>query len=707
MKDLGPAVVKALREGHAIACAELDELNYQYHVKDDPLVSDAEYDQKFRALVNMEKQHPWLVTPASPTQTVGHAMTFGHFKPLKHRLPMLSLGNTFTAYEAVDWSIDISGDPETQGLEVRGEWKLDGLSLSLVYRKGKLLYAVTRGDGETGENVTINALHIKGVPKVLKHWSSVYTSIRGEVVVNLADYTAINKVLEEAGKKTFANPRNYAAGSLRQKDPTVTAGRKLQFVSYSIDHEDDDTDYDWYEDQATLIKNGFETAAIPDQLTHGNGIICGWPEFIEKMQSLRASQPYEVDGIVFKVVKKAHRRFLGFTSRAPKWATAFKFPASEGVTPLRDVEYQVGRTGRLTPVARVEPVHVHGTTISNVTLHNRNEVARLQLYKGCSVQIKRAGDVIPYVMGTTVAHTDQELYAPLIHCPVCNTKTSIVLSKDGKETDNCDNRQCYGRRIAHLEYCMDRDVFNIKGLGPAVVKLLHDSKILEAYQPAKIFDVTREQLLSIGQSERESDKLLEAIKVAQGGMTLERLVMSFGIDGIAKNSSEKLAQYFQTIDALSTATYNDLLEVDDIGKLGAKCIFEYFDEDRSKPIEESSWRDFRSVQFLPAPPKVKAVGLLDGASIVVTGSNFSGKKRKDVEALYKCLGAKITSSVTAKTSMIVCGTKYTDHKLAKAKELGIAWLIHDAEKIIERYGPDEITFLNIEVRPDGNITGLV
>ena len=706
MKDLGPAVVKAMREGHAIACAEIDQLNYQYHVLDEPLISDAEYDQKFRALVNMEKQYPELVTPASPTQTVGHAMTFGHFKPLKHRLPMLSLGNTFTSDEAVDWSIDIQ-DIETAGIEVRGEWKLDGLSLRLVYRKGKLLWAVTRGDGETGENVTLNALQIRGIPKTLKHWNSEYTLVTGEVVVPLADYRAINDALAEEGKKTFANPRNYAAGSLRQKDPAVTAERKLKFIAYAFDSEGETTDRDWYDDIWHLNNNGFETAAIPGKLTHNNGIITGWPALIEKMQSLRAEQPYEVDGIVFKVVKHTHRKFLGMTSRAPKWATAFKFPASEGVTPLRDVEYQVGRTGRLTPVARVEPVHVHGTTISNVTLHNRNEVARLKLYKGCSVQIKRAGDVIPYVMGTTVEHTDQELYEPLTHCPVCKTQTSIVLSKDGKETDNCDNRQCYGRRIAHLEYCMDRDVFNIKGLGPAVVKQLHDAKILEAYQPAKIFDVTREQLLSIGQSERESDKLLEAIQVAHTGMTLERLIMSFGIDGIAKNSSEKLAQYFQTIDALSTATYNDLLEVDDIGKLGAKCIFEYFDEDRSKPIEESSWRDFRSVQWLKAPPKERGNGILSGLSVVVTGSNFSGHKRKDVEAAYKRLGAKITSSVTAKTSMIVCGTKYTDHKLAKAKELSIAWLIHDAEKIIERHGPDEITFLNTEVGPDGNITGLV
>ena len=285
MKSLGPAVVKTLREGHAKACAELDEHNYQYHVLDAPTISDAEYDLKFRQLVNMEKQYPELVTPASPTQKVGHAMTFGHFKPLKHRLPMLSLGNTFTAYEAVDWSIDLYGDPETKGLEVRGEWKLDGLSLSLVYRKGLLIYAVTRGDGETGENVTLNALQIKGVPKVLQHWSTVYTSIRGEVVVNLDDYNAINKALEEAGKKTFANPRNYAAGSLRQKDPAVTAERKLQFVAYSIDHEGDDTDRDWYEDQADLVKNGFEVAAIPDELDHStDSMICGWPAFIEKMQ---------------------------------------------------------------------------------------------------------------------------------------------------------------------------------------------------------------------------------------------------------------------------------------------------------------------------------------------------------------------------------------------------------------------------------------
>lgn len=696
--------MKELREAYAIACAEIDELNYHYHVLDDAKIPDAEYDQKFRALVHIEKQFPELVTPASPTQKVGHAMTFGHFKPLKHRLPMLSLANTFTSDEAVDWSIDITGDPETTGLEVRGEWKLDGLSLRLVYRNGKLLWAVTRGDGETGENVTLNALQIKGIPKTLTTWTNEYTLVTGEVVVALADYKAINDALAAESKKTFANPRNYAAGSLRQKDPAVTAERKLQFVGYSFDSEGDTIDRDWYYEQESLTTNGFEVAAIPDVLNYpSDHYITGWPKFIEKMQSIRSEQPYEVDGIVFKVVKHAHRKFLGMTSRAPKWATAFKFPASEGVTPLHNVEYQVGRTGRLTPVARVEPVHVHGTMISNVTLHNRNEVDRLKLYKGCSVQIKRAGDVIPYVMGTTVEHTDQVLYEPLTHCPVCNTPTSIVVNKDGKETDNCDNRQCYGRRIAHLEYCMDRDVFNIKGLGPATIKQLHDAKILEAYQPAKVFDLTREDLLSVGLSERETEKLLEAIVIAQANMTLERLVMSFGIDGIAKNSSEKLAQHFQHIHDLSTASYNDLLEVEDIGKLGAKCIFEYFDEDRAKPEEESSWRNFPKMQWLRAPAKRQGDGVLGNASVVVTGSNFSGQKRKEVEAHYKSLGAKITKDVTSKTSMIVCGTKYTAHKLASAKELGIPWVIHNEEKIIEQSSPDEITFLSLVVHPDGNI----
>lgn len=698
--------MKELRKAYAESCAEIDELNYHYHVLDDAKIPDAEYDQKFRTLVHIEKQFPELVTPASPTQKVGHAMTFGHFKPLKHRLPMLSLANTFTPDEAVDWSIDIL-DLATAGIEVRGEWKLDGLSLRLVYRNGKLLWAVTRGDGVTGENVTLNALQINGIPKTLKHWTSEYTLVTGEVVVPLADYKAINDALAEEGKKTFANARNYAAGSLRQKDPAVTAERKLKFIAYAFDCEGETTDRDWYDDIWHLNNNGFETAAIPAKLTHEHGIISGWPVLIEKMQSLRAEQPYEVDGIVFKVVKHAHRKFLGMTSRAPKWATAFKFPASEGVTPLHNVEYQVGRTGRLTPVARIEPVHVHGTTISNVTLHNRNEVARLKLYKGCSVQIKRAGDVIPYVMGTTVEHTDQELYEPLSNCPVCNTRTSIIVNKDGKETDNCDNRQCYGRRIAHLEYCMGREVFNVKGLGPAVIKLLMVTKILDAYQPAKVFDLTREDLLSVGQSERETENLLEAIVIAQANMTLERLIMSFGIDGIAKDSSEKLARHFQHIDDLSTASYNDLLEVEDIGKLGAKCIVEYFDEDRANPIEQSSWRNFPKMHWLRAPAKRQGDGILGNATIVVTGSNFSGHKRKDIEAAYKGLGAKISSTVTAKTAMVVCGTKYTAHKLAKAKELGIPWLVHDAEKIIDQSSPDQTTFLNIEVAPDGSIKGLV
>lgn len=289
---------------------------------------------------------------------------------------------------------------------------------------------------------------------------------------------------------------------------------------------------------------------------------------------------------------------------------------------------------------------------------------------------------------------------------MCNTVTSIVVNALGKETDNCDNKDCIGRQLAHLEYCMDRDVFNIKGLGPAVIKLLHQAGHITAYQPVMIFDVTHSQLTGLGLSDREAENIMKAIAVAHANLDLTRMIRSFGIGGIAKNSSEQLAIHFQNLEALSTATVDDLIHVDDIGKIGAASIFEYFDEDRTKPIEESSFRGFSVCDRLTGPTNLGKV-LLNGVTVVVTGSKFSGRTRKETEEAYKQLGAKITSSVTAKTSMVVCGTKYTAHKLEKAKELNVPWIIHDETKIVEKSSPDEITFLNIEVAPDGHVQGSI
>lgn len=682
---------------------ELIEHNYRYYVKDDPVITDQEWDAKFLELKKLEAKYPHFVMKGSPTQTVGHPIVAGHFEPLKHRFEMLSLDNSLTVDALIDWSIDISGDVERIDAgehETRIEWKMDGLSLDLIYHKGVLLFAITRGDGYIGENVTLNALQIPSIPKRLEvPYEADWISVRGEVVVDLKHYYTLNAELEATGKKTYANPRNYAAGSLRQKDPAVTAERGLLFYCYSATIEPEIPNYTWVAEQAFMVINGFLSADTGERFDFNprSGQHTNIPATVNMLQAKRSQLPFEVDGLVIKVISHNVRKQLGFTSKFPRWATAYKFPAAEGETQLLDIEYQVGRTGKCTPVARIAPVLVHGTTITNVTLHNRTQIERLKLYKGCKVIVKRAGDVIPQIIGTVEPWTDQELYAPISECPCCGSRTTIVEGKEGVQ-DFCVNTDCAARQIAHLNYCTERKVLNIKGLGPEVVKSLYTLGHIKAYFPFDLLKLSELALLDAGQTEHQASKLIAACQKAKDELTLQRAVMAFGIDGVAEGTAERLARHFQTLPAIAEASEEDLIAVPDIGEITAKAIYEYFDEDRSR-FEQctvmSSWREHLHYHNLPAPPKLEGLSWA-GMSVVVTGSNFGGSKRKDVEKLYKSLGATIAKDVSSKTKLVLCGTKYTARKLDDAKALGIAYAVYDDRGYVENNtGPDEIKFLEV------------
>lgn len=685
-------------------CKRIRHYNYFYYILDTTVIPDSVYDQLMVSLKLMEQQNPEWVTKDSPTQTVGHNVYESHFELVKRDKPMLSLDNLFTPDEAVDWSIDIHGDlcacNKDECAEIVAEWKMDGLSLDVDYTFDVMNVATTRGDGMTGENVTPNAMMVEGIPRVLKTPRPGGVSIRGEVVVRLADYNQLNHELEEAGKKTFANPRNYAAGSLRQKDPRITRERKLVFVAYSIERGFGDPEADWYKDQAWLKENGFYTADTGKRLNHTvMGMSSGFPALIAECQAERPMYPFEVDGIVFKVVKHSHREQLGYTSRFPRWGRAYKFPASKGETRLISVDRQVGRTGKLTPMARIEPIHVHGTTISNVTIHNLKELERHQLFKGCYVEISRAGDVIPYLERRITDHNGEDIYGEVTVCPCCSTSVVIVTGKktkdnpEGSRTEYCPNPKCKDRQVAHLLYCTQRNVLNIKGLGDETVMKLYEHGVVDVARPLSLLMLKRDDFLKIGESERMADKLAVAVTIAKATVDLPRVVAALGISGAADGTAERLAREIRSLDEISKASVERMMQIRDIGSVTAQSIFEFFDEDNCKPDSESAWKPFVGDQYLKPP---EAVGGLfhSGTTFVVTGSKFGGKSRKDLEKWFKQNGATVSSSVTKSTVTLYCGTKYTAHKLETAKQLGIPYVIYNEEGIAETNieNPIELNF---------------
>lgn len=664
-------------------CEELRKHNYLYYVLDEPIINDMDYDRTLHAVKDMEAKNPSWVHPESPTQTVGHPVYPGHFTIAQHGLPMLSLDNVFTPDEAIDWTVDAHSDGEDfhkkDFVEIVVEWKMDGLSLDLEYRFGLLHSAITRGDGTQGEDVTPNALMLEGIPRKVETDHPIMY-VRGEVLPRLEDYHEINRSLTESGKKTYANPRNFAAGSLRLKDPKVTKERKLCFVAHGPEYPTE-FDGDWYQDQAWLKANGFMSADTGKCFSHKTGgVTTGIPQLLKECETERPNYLFEVDGLVLKVVKHSHRRKLGMTSRYPRWARAYKFPASKGITTLLSVDRQVGRTGKLTPMARLEPVHVHGTTITNVTIHNLNELEQHQLFEGCEVLISRAGDVIPYLEKRITSHKDEPIYGSVDKCPSCDTNVTVVMGKTGSKTEYCSNPDCKGRRLAHLMYCAGRNVLNIKGLGDEIIQDLYMGGVIDITRPLSLLELQREDFLKIGQSDLMAEKLFVAVVIAKTHLDLTRVITALGISGAADGTSERLARELRDLKTISTTSVERLVEIKDIGNITAQSIFEFFDEDNSKADTESVWKPYVGDLYLKPP---EALGTLfnTGTTFVVTGSKFGNLTRKELEAFFKKNGAVVSSKVTKSTTQIFCGTKYTQHKLDTAKELGIPWIVYNDDGV--------------------------
>ena len=643
----------------------LRKYEYHYHVLDNPLVPDAEYDRLMNELKNLEWQHPEWITPDSPTQRVG-AKPLEGFAQITHELPMLSLDNAFSD-EELDGFLRrienlIAQDPEK--MTFCCEPKLDGLAVSILYENGSLVQAATRGDGTTGEDITANIRTIRNIPlKLNLENPPARLEVRGEVFMPQKGFNLLNERALEKGEKTFANPRNAAAGSLRQLDPKVTRQRPLELNAYSIGiYESDDelpsTHYDrlqWLKSIGIPVNGEIRLATGREELL----------KFYAEIQSKRPNLGYDIDGTVLKVNDIALQEQLGFISRSPRWAIAYKFPAQEEMTVLNDVEFQVGRTGAITPVAKLEPVFVAGVTVSNATLHNGDEIERLGVVIGDTVIIRRAGDVIPQIIGVVKERRPEN--AKKIHfptaCPVCE---SAVIRIEGEAVARCTGGLfCAAQRKEALKHFVSRKAMDIDGVGEKLIEQLMARELI--HTPADLFKLDLTSLMRLERmGEKSAQNALNSIEKSKS-TTLARFLYALGIREVGEATALNLANHFGTLAAIREANLETLIQVQDVGEVVANHIFRFWQEPHNVEVVEDlikqgvHWQDVVQVEIADNPLKNK--------NVVLTGT-LTQLTRDEAKALLQSLGCKVSGSVSSKTDYLIAGEK-AGSKLTKAQELGI------------------------------------
>lgn len=655
--------IKKLR--HAI-----DEHNYRYYVLDDPHISDAEYDQLFARLKSLEDQYPSLVTPDSPTQRVG-AAPLKSFAEVKHIVPMLSLDNAFTEDDVVAFYERLTDRLKSEAaISFCCEPKLDGLAVNLVYEKGVLVRAATRGDGFTGEEVTENIRTIRMIPLHLRGDDiPSLVEIRGEVFMTKKGFHHLNVVADHRGEKQFANPRNAAAGSLRQLDPRITAKRPLEFYAYGIGaiegHPVPDTQIHLL---GLLSKWGVRTSELIE-VVHGEK---GCFSYYKMLQGMREKLPYEIDGVVYKVNSIAKQEKLGFVTRAPRWAIAHKFPAEEAETVIEAVEFQVGRTGALTPVARLKPVYVHGVTISNATLHNMDEISRKHIHIFDTVVVRRAGDVIPEVVRVVKEKRPANAASIMMPklCPECG---SAVEQIEGEAVARCTGGLfCPAQRKENIKHFASRKAMNIEGLGDKLIDQLVDTKMLNSVADIYVLDVNK--LAELDRMGLKSAANLMAEIEKSKSTTLPRFLFALGIREVGEATAKNLANHLKTLPTLMEATEEGLQQVQDVGPVVASHVVNFFAETHNRKVIDKliaagvHWPLIKAAKNLP----------LAGMTFVITGT-LEGMSREDAKEALEKLGAKVAGSVSSKTSYLVAGEE-AGSKLAKAKELSIHILNDEAFK---------------------------
>ncbi len=643
----------------------LNEYNYQYYVLDNPSVPDAVYDRDMQALIALEKQYPTLQSPNSPSQKVGGA-ALSSFEQVVHDVPMLSLDNAFDEESLLAFEKRLKDRlKDSSSLGFSCEPKLDGLAVSILYENGELVRAATRGDGQVGENITANVRTISNVPLTLRgDQYPARVEVRGEVFMPREGFAKLNEHQKETGGKVFANPRNAAAGSLRQLDSKITAKRPLMFYAYSlgvVQPESFALPSTHSERLEQLGKWGLPLCPDIDTAEGGKGCLDYYNHILAKRDNL----PYDIDGVVFKVNRIELQVALGFVARAPRWAIAQKFPAQEEVTTLIDVEFQVGRTGAITPVARLEPVFVGGVTVSNATLHNQDEIARLGVKIGDTVVIRRAGDVIPQVVSVVQANrtgNETDIIFP-DQCPVCNSQVEKLADE---AVARCTGGLiCAAQRKQALKHFASRKAFDIDGLGDKLVDQLVDADLV--HSPADFFTLSIGDVIGLERmAEKSASKLLSSLEASKK-TTLAKFLYALGIREVGEATAANLATHFETFDAIRAASLEALVEVQDVGEVVATHIYNFFNESHNMDVIDALLKE--GVHW-PAIEKPDADNLpLEGKTCVITGT-LSEMGRSDAKARLQLLGAKVAGSVSKNTDFLVAGEK-ADSKLTKAQELDI------------------------------------
>jgi DNA ligase (NAD+) len=685
------AVPPAARKRAEALRREIETHDYRYYVLDAPTIPDAEYDRLFRELVEIEASNPELATPDSPTQRVGGA-PLAEFRQVKHRTPMLSLNNAFTDSDVTGFDRRVREGLGRGEIEYAAEPKFDGLAISLVYDRGRLAHGATRGDGYTGEDVTANVKTVRSIPLNLRgRRPPESVEIRGEIIMYKTDFDRLNARQRERGEKEFANPRNAAAGSLRQLDPRITARRRLHFLAYGIgdsgemQFERHSEILDWIAELGLAVSA--ERATVKG--------LAGLFGFYRSMGEKRSALPYEIDGVVYKVNRLADQRLLGFVSRAPRFALAHKYAPEEALTEVLDIEVQVGRTGALTPVARLKPVSVGGVTVTNATLHNEDEVRRKDVWRRDAVIVRRAGDVIPEVVGLSEAgpRSEGDRFEMPAKCPVCGSE---VVRLEGEAVARCTGGLfCAAQRKQALLHFASRRAMDIEGLGERLVDQLIDRKIVRT--PADLYDRDRVSVRALAELDRMAEKSAQNVVAAienSAQPSLSRFIFALGIPGIGEESARILARHFGSLEDLLHADWPGIAQrkkqsqkenaarkrkgeaplpslLEGIGPELMESLEKFLSQKHNREVISRLTTGAHPVRVQRETPDT-TTAVLAGRTFVLTGT-LSGMTREEAKRLIEGHGGKVAGSVSSQTDYVVAGDE-AGGKLEKARQLGITVL---------------------------------
>ncbi|MFQ1011734.1 NAD-dependent DNA ligase LigA [Gilliamella apicola] len=643
---------------------------YCYYVLDAPEIPDSEYDKLIKQLQNIEQQYPNLITIDSPTQRVG-GTPLAQFASIKHELPMLSLDNVFDESSFIAFNKRVKDRlhyNEKEQVEYCCELKLDGLAVSILYENGKFSKAATRGDGTTGEDITANVRTIKTIPLVLIGENiPTRLEVRGEVFMTHKGFAKLNADAEKRNEKVFANPRNAAAGSLRQLDPKITARRPLSFYCYGVGIIEGSSLPDTHYDRLMQFKAW--GLPVSDKVEKQQGAQAAL-DYFKKIGEQRMSLDFDIDGVVIKVNSIALQNELGFVARAPRWATAFKFPAQEEVTQLNKVDFQVGRTGAITPVARLEPVSVAGVIVSNATLHNSDEIARLGIREGDYVTVRRAGDVIPKIVAVILDRRPadtKEIVFPT-HCPICG---SLIVRDEGQAISRCAGGLiCPAQRKEALKHFVSRRAMNVDGMGDKIIEQLVDKDYVKT--PADLYKLNLPTLCSLDKiGEKSANNLLNALNASKN-TTLSRFIFALGIPNVGEVTAENLVNQLGNLSAIENASLEQLQTVNDIGVVIAESIIDFFQEPHNRNVIEQLTSEEINIHWQDVTPQTQTTIVdspFSGKTVVLTGT-LSLLTRDEAKNKLKQLGAKVTGSVSKNTDLVIAG-EAAGSKLDKAQELGI------------------------------------